>query len=84
MTARELDALLDGQQGVVLEMANGEHIWLDRHELETPQAWRSAMRRQLGHTGYEPPIYSQASHDEIVRVLFRMIDAQARERRRAA
>ena len=53
---------------------------LDRRELASPQAWRAAMRRALGHTGYRPPVYCQEDHDQSIRVMFRLVDAADRER----
>jgi hypothetical protein len=78
MTDRELDRLLGGAAGVVLTMTNGERLWLDRHDLASPISWRAAMRRQLGHTGYSPPVYCQAEHDAMVRVLFAFVGAVER------
>ena len=88
MTDRELDALLDGAAGAKLTLGapGGRETVLHftRHDLRTPGAWRAAMRRQFGHTGYCPPRYSQRDHDQIVRALFRLADAGRRERREAA
>ena len=57
MTDAELDALLDGAAGAALTLSSPDgvmRIHLTRHDLRTPVAWRAALRRQLGHTGYEP------------------------------
>lgn len=76
MTDQELDRLLDGAQGVTLTTSTGKRLTFTRHELQNVVAWRSAMRRQLGHTGYRPPVYDQGEHDQIVRVIFRLVEAQ--------
>lgn len=83
MDEHELDRLLGGARGVALQMQSGAVLRLDRHELADPVAWRAAMRRQLGHTGYRPPVYDQDRHDEIVRVVFRLVDMLDDERRAA-
>jgi hypothetical protein len=88
VTDCELDVLLAGRTSVVLTLAptegegHGERVWFDRHDLATPVAWRGAMRRQLGHLGYEPPIYGQEDHDTIVRVMVQLSDAGGRAGRR--
>jgi hypothetical protein len=78
MKTEELDALLNGAKGVKLTQQSGNVIWLMRHDLVSPVAWRAAMRRQLGHTGYEPPVYDQEAHDESVRELFELVRSSAR------
>ncbi len=78
MTPGELSALLDGAAGANLTLSGSDgpmEVYFTRHDLETPVAWRAAMRRQLGHLGYEPPVYEQAEHDDFVRVLFMLADA---------
>ena len=76
MTDRELDALLDGAAGATLTLTSGERVYFDRRDLASPQAWREAMRQALGHAGYEPPVYAQADHDQIVRAMFALADAE--------
>jgi hypothetical protein len=77
MTDRELDRLLDGAPGVTMTTSTGAQVHFDRKALADPAAWRAAMRRALGHTGgYEPPHYSEADHDVIIRTLFRLIDLE--------
>lgn len=80
MRATELDALLAGEAGVVVGFEHNDggriDVYLSRHELASPIAWRAAMRRAFGHEGYEPPHYSQEDHDQIVRVLFRLVEAE--------
>lgn len=78
MTARELDALLKGEDGlvVVLKGPSGfTPLELSRYELGNPVAFRAAWRRVLAHTGWEAPVYDQEDHDTIVRVMFRLADA---------
>lgn len=79
MTHQELDALLDGAAGATLTLCTPHgpiQVRLDRHELENRVAWRAAMRRQLGHVGYQPPHYSRQDHDQIVRAMFALADAK--------
>ena len=76
MNDRELDGLLDGAAGATLTLNTGQGIYFDRHELGHPHAWRAALRRQLGHTGYHPPVYGVEDHDQIIRVMFRLADAE--------
>jgi hypothetical protein len=83
MTDRELDALLDGAPGGTVTLSTGQRIYFDRHELASPVAWRAAMRRALGHTGYEPPVWCQEDHDQIIRAMFMLADACAEEATRA-
>lgn len=83
MTHEELDALFDGAEGVtmvIVHQATGEQapLYLDRQALRDPVAWRAAIREQLH---YEPPVYSQRDHDQIIRVLFHLTDAEEAERR---
>ena len=83
MHQEELSALLDGGDGATLTLSSPEgpvRVYLTRHDLRTPVAWRAAMRRALGDTGYEPPVYSQEDHDQLVRVLFRFAGAVAATR----
>jgi hypothetical protein len=72
---RELDELLGDGRSIGVGFANDDGdvvvVWFQRHELANPVAWRAALRRALGHEGYEPPRYSQEDHDTIVRVMFR-------------
>ena len=80
MTDAELDALLDGARGATLTLSTPDgpvRVYLDRHALESPVAWRAAMRRGLGHLGYEPPAYDREDHDHIVRVMFAFADRMA-------
>jgi hypothetical protein len=88
MTRRDLDRLLRGHAGLATTIydAGGRAtpIRFSRRALEDPKVWRSTMRRALGHTGYEPPVYCQADHDQLVRVMFRLADSSERESRRAA
>ena len=79
MTDQELDALLCGASGASLTLTGGVTVYFTRPHLKTPQGWRAAMRRALGHTGYEPPVYDVADHDQIVRVMFQLADAIERE-----
>jgi hypothetical protein len=79
MAPEELSALLDGAAGATLTLSGPDgpiNVAFNRHDLETPAAWRAAMRRALGHVGYEPPHYDQADHDQFVRVLFALADAE--------
>ena len=78
MPDAELSALLDGAAGATLTLSGPDgpmQVYLTRHDLETPVAWRAAMRRQLRHLGYEPAVYEQEEHDQFVRVLFMFADA---------
>lgn len=80
MTDRELDALLCGAVGASLTLTGGITVYFTRHDLKTPQGWRAALRRALGHTGYQqPPVYDVEDHDRIVRTLFAFADAIERE-----
>ena len=86
MHHRELDALLDGAAGGMLTFDTPDGpvgVHLDRRALESPVAWRAALRRQLGHLGYEPPVYAQRDHDQIVRAMFGLADAEAGQARAA-
>lgn len=79
MTHQELDALLDGATGAVLALAGPDGpvgVRFTRHELHSPTAWRAALRRQLGHTGYQPPVYGLEDHDQIIRAMFALADAK--------
>lgn len=79
MSPDELDALFDGYRYASVELRHDDGrslcVRFTRHDLATPQAWRAAMRRQLGHTGYRPPVYDQDAHDQIVRVMFMLGEA---------
>ena len=58
MTDRELADLLGGAAGGKLTLSTPDgpvSVYFTHHELASPVAWRSALRRQLGHTGYRPP-----------------------------
>ena len=75
MTSQELDRLLAGAQRATLTLTNGERphqVHFTRHELQSPVAWRAALRRQLGHLGYEPPVYGVEDHDVLVRAIVRL------------
>jgi hypothetical protein len=77
MTHDELDRLLAGADGLTMRLTSGAEVWLDRRALEHPPAWRSAMRRAMGHVdGWQPPVYGQADHDQVVRAIFRLVEAQ--------
>ena len=84
VTHRELDALLDGGPGsdMTTQHPDGPKQGLrsTRHDLETPVAWRAAMRRQMP-AGYEPPVYGVEDHGRIVRALFALVDALRQNRR---
>jgi hypothetical protein len=82
MTDEELGGLLRGAHGARLVLSGPDgpaNVFFTRRDLQTPLAWRAAMRRQLGHLGYEPPAYDQHDHDTFVRVLFMFADAVERE-----
>jgi hypothetical protein len=81
MHDRELDALLDGASGATLVLSSPDgpiFVAFSRHELRSPVAWRARMRRTLAHTGYVPPVYEQEDHDQIVRAMFMLADAEVR------
>jgi hypothetical protein len=80
MTDRELDALLDGAAGGTVTFTSPDgplEVHFDRHALKSPVAWRAALRRQLGHIGYEPPVWAQEDHDKIIRAMFMLADCCA-------
>lgn len=82
MTHDELDALLDGSESVTMVIVHEETgeqatLYLDRQALRDPVAWRAAIREQLH---YEPPVYSQRDHHQIVRAMFRLTDAEEASR----
>ena len=81
MTDAELSALLDGAEGATLTFGNigFDTIKIDmyKNDLRTPVAFRAALRRQLGHLGYEPPVYGDEQHEQIVRAMFALADARA-------
>ena len=72
----ELDRLLNGGTSVGVTLAKDDgsaiEVLFTRHELASPTAFRAALRRALGHEGYEPPRYDQEDHDTIVRVMFQL------------
>ena len=80
MTDDELDRLLAGSTGVSIRLNTGHRLHLDRQALKTPQALRAAVRRQFGHAGWDMPRYSQDDHDQLVRVLFHVVDMEADQR----
>ena len=79
MTGRELDELFRGQSLVRIGLTSGDALWFNQHDLATPVAWRSAMRRQMP-AGWEAPVYDQADHDQIIRVIFQLCDADEQGR----
>lgn len=78
MRADELDRLLRGASGVTVTLSGPDGpvaVHLDRHALASPQAMRAAFRRTVG---WAPPRYDQEDHDTIVRVIFRLVEAEER------
>ena len=74
MDDHELDQLLDGAAGIVLKHhQSGRLVHFSRHELASPVAFRSRMRRYL-QPGVEPAHLDQDEHDEFVRDLIRGAD----------
>lgn len=73
MSTKELDNLLGGAAGITVNLTNGKRVRLTRHELATPSVFRLAMWQQ---TGYRCPRHTQEQHDEIVRALFAIADAE--------
>ena len=50
MTNQELDALLGGAAGLSLTLTGPDgpmKVFFDRHELQSPVAWRAAMRQDI-------------------------------------
>lgn len=83
MTSEELDGLLDSAPGGTVTFTTPDgpvEVYFTRHELQSPVAWRAAMRRHLGHTGYVPPVYDVDDHDQLIRVMFMFADACARDK----
>lgn len=72
VSTKELDSLLCGAAGITVKLTDGQRLSVTRHELATPSLFRLAMWQQ---TGYRCPRHTQAEHDDVIRVLCAIADA---------